>query len=125
MYHGMGFDDLASANSDLDRKNVVPPMEEVLKKRHLAPIYGEPMGGKTPIAPEKKDHLVIEEVPDVIHCGHLHIYGCGEYRGVLMVNSATFQEQTSFMKRQGIVPTPGRVPIVNLETKEVRTINFA
>lgn len=125
IYHGMGFDDLASANSDLDRRNVVPPMKEMMKKRHLAPIYGEPMGGKTPIAPEKEDYMVIEEVPDVFHCGHLHIYGCGEYRETLLVNSATFQEQTSFMKRQGIVPTPGRVPIVNLKTKEVRTINFA
>ena len=83
------------------------------------------MGGRTPIAPEKEDYLVIDEVPDVLHCGHLHRYGCGEYRGVLMVNSATFQKQTIFMKRQGIVPTPGRVPIVNLETREARAINFA
>ncbi len=125
IYHGMGFDDLFSAIPDLDREDVVRPMREVLKKRHLAPIYGEPMGGKTPIAPEKEDYLLIDEVPDVLHCGHLHRYGCKEYRGVLMINSATFQEQTTFMKRQGVVPTPGRVPIVDLETKEARTINFA
>lgn len=125
IYHGMGFDDLISADSDLDRENVVLPMEEALKRRHLAPIYGEPMGGRAPIAPEEEDYLVIDEIPDVLHCGHLHRYGCDEYRGVLMVNSATFQEQTIFMKRQGITPTPGRVPVVNLETKEARTINFA
>ncbi len=125
VYHGMGFDDLFSAVSGLDRKDVVTPMKEILRRRHLAPIYGEPMGGRTPIAPEKEDYLVIDEVPDVLHCGHLHRYGCGEYRGVLMVNSATFQEQTVFMKRQGIVPTPGRVPIVDLETKKARAINFA
>lgn len=125
IYHGKGFDDLVSAEPDLDRKDVVSPMKELLKKRHLAPIYGDPMGGRTPIAPEKEDHLVIDEVPDVLHCGHLHRYGCGEYRGILMVNSATFQEQTIFMKRQGVVPTPGHVPIVDLKTKQVRTINFA
>lgn len=125
LYHGMGFDDLISADLALDRENVVNPMERMLKKRHLAPIYGEPMGGKTPISPESEDYLVIDGVPDVLHCGHLHRYGCGKYRGVIMINSATFQSQTIFMKRQGINPTPGRVPIVNLETKETRAINFA
>lgn len=125
IYHGMGFDDLISAVSDLDREDVVSPMREVLKRRHMAPIYGEPMGGRTPIAPEKEDYLIIDEIPDVFHCGHLHRYGCDDYHGVLIVNSATFQEQTVFMKRQGITPTPGLVPVINLKTKEARTINFA
>ncbi|KXA90129.1 hypothetical protein AKJ37_02045 [candidate division MSBL1 archaeon SCGC-AAA259I09] len=125
IYHGMSFDDLISAVPDLDRENVALPMREILKRRHLAPIYGEPMGGRTPIAPENEDYLVIDELPDVLHCGHLHRYDCDEYRGVLMVNSATFQKQTLFMKRQGVTPTPGHVPIVNLETREVRAINFA
>ncbi len=125
MYHGMGFDDLISADPGLDRESVAKPMREVMKKRHLAPIYGNPMGGRTPIAPELDDYLVIDDVPDVLHCGHLHKYGCDEYRGVLMVNSATFQAQTLFMKRQGVNPTPGHVPIIDLETKEARAINFA
>lgn len=125
IYHGMGFDDLISADPDLDREDVSLPMKEVMRRRHLAPIYGEPMGGRTPLAPEDKDYLLIEEVPDVLHCGHLHRYDCIEYRGVLLVNSATFQEQTIFMKRQGVDPTPAHVPIVNLETKEVKAINFA
>lgn len=125
MYHGMGFDDLIAADPELDRENMEKPLVEVMRRRHLAPIYGEPMGGRTPLAPEHEDHLVIDEVPDVLHCGHLHKYGCCEYRGVLMINSATFQAQTKFMKRQGVDPTPGHVPIVDLETKEVRAISFA
>ncbi len=125
IYHGMGFDDLISADPDLDRENVALPMREILKRRHLAPIYGEPMGGRTPIAPENEDYLAIDELPDVLHCGHLHRYGCDEYRGILMINSATFQKQTVFMKRQGINPTPGRIPIVNLESRETKAINFA
>ncbi len=125
IYHGMGYDDLISADSELDRDDVARAMQETLTRRHLAPIYGKPMGGKTPIAPEDEDYLVIDEIPDVMHCGHLHKYGCKEYRGVLMVNSATFQAQTLFMKRQGIDPTPGRVPIVDLETQDVKAINFA
>lgn len=125
VYHGMSFGDLISVDPDLDSENVEGHMREVLRRRHLAPIYGEPMGGRASIAPEKEDYLVIDEIPDILHCGHIHRYGCEEYRGVLMINSATFQEQTVFMKRKGITPTPGRVPIVNLETKETRAINFA
>ena len=125
IYHGRGFDDLISADSSLDRENSVNPMIKSLKKRHLAPIYGEPMGGRAPIAPEGRDYLVIEEVPDVFHTGHLHVYGCGKYRGVLLVNSATFQERTSYMKRRGVRPTPGIVPLVDLRTRKVRAIHFA
>lgn len=125
MYHGMGFDDLIASDPELDRENVKNPMIKVMVKRHLAPIYGEPMGGRTPFSPEEEDYLAIDEVPDVLHCGHLHKYGVCEYRGVRLVNSATFQAQTRFMKRQGVNPTPGHVPIVDLESKKVRAINFA
>lgn len=124
IYHGCGFDDLISADPDLDRWDAVEPMKKTLQKRHLAPIYGDPMGGRTPIAPEERDYLVIEDPPDVLHCGHLHRYGCGRYRDVLMINSATFQERTSYMKQKGVVPTPGMVPVVNLQTREVRAIQF-
>jgi len=41
-------------------------MNEMLKLRHLSPIYG----GRVSIAPEKKDHFVIDEIPDILHCGH-------------------------------------------------------
>jgi len=125
MYHGMGFDDLIASDPELDRENVRKPMTKVMMKRHLAPVYGEPMGGRTPFSPEEDDYLAIDEVPDILHCGHLHKYGVCEYRGVRLVNSATFQAQTRFMKRQGVNPTPGHVPIVDLESKKVRAINFA
>jgi DNA polymerase II small subunit len=125
VYHGRSYDDLISADSDLNREDSIAPMVKLLRKRHLAPIYGEPMGGRTPLAPEERDYLVIEDVPDVFHCGHLHVYGCGKYRGVVLVNSATFQERTIYMKRMGAKPTPGIVPIVNLQTNHVRAIRFA
>ncbi|MEA1904912.1 MAG: metallophosphoesterase, partial [Candidatus Hadarchaeota archaeon] len=125
VYHGRSYDDLISADSTLNREDSVSPMVKLLRKRHLAPIYGEPMGGRTPLAPEERDYLVIEDVPDVFHCGHLHVYGCGKYRGVVLVNSATFQERTIYMKRLGARPTPGIVPVVDLQTNHVRAIRFA
>lgn len=124
IYHGGGFDDLIASISELDREHSLKPMRYLLKKRHLAPIYGEPMGGRTPIAPEERDYLVVDEVPDIIHSGHLHVYSSGRYRDVVLINSATFQSRTSYMKRMGVKPTPGVVPTVNLKTKEVRPIQF-
>ena len=121
MYHGRSFDDLVPAIPGLDRKNPTKSMVKMLQKRHLAPVYG----GRTAIAPEERDYLVIEDVPDVFHCGHMHVYGCECYRSIIAVNSGTFQEITSYMKRLGVKPTPGIVPVVDLQAHQVRVIHFA
>ena len=89
-------------------------MKELLKKRHLAPIYG----GKTELAPLRRDWMVIDQIPDIVHFGHAHHNAVDNYRGILIINSGTFQAQTDFMKKQGIDPTPGIVTHVNLRTGE-------
>ncbi|MDR1721517.1 MAG: DNA polymerase II small subunit, partial [Methanobrevibacter sp.] len=75
----------------------------------LAPIYGE----KTPLASELEDHLVIDEVPDIFHTGHIHINKYKNYNGVHMINSGSFQTQTEFQKIHNLVPTPGIVSILH------------
>jgi DNA polymerase II small subunit len=95
-------------------------MKLLLQCRHLAPTYG----GKTPIAPEKRDHMVIDKVPDVFHAGHVHVVKHDYYRGTLLVNSGAWQTQTDFMRRLGFEPTPGVAPIVNLQTLQVTPLNF-
>jgi len=87
-------------------------MVELLKKRHLAPIYG----GKTELAPLHRDWMVIDTPPDVVHFGHAHHNAVDNYRGVQIINSGTFQSQTDFMRKQGVVPTPGIVTFMNLQT---------
>jgi len=104
----------------LDNNKPIETMKELLICRHLAPIYGK----KTQIAPVNKDWLVIDKIPDIFHTGHLHIFGMGEYNHVPLVNSGCFQSQTDFMKSFGISPTPGIVPIINLDTLEPRPIDF-
>ena len=121
VYHGRSFDDLVGAIPEMSRQNPIPLMQRMLQKRHLAPIYG----GKTAIMPEGRDYLVIEEVPDVLHCGHMHVFGHDRYRDVVMVNSGTFQKMTIYMRSVGVRPTPGIVPVVDLQTHEVKVINFA
>ncbi len=121
VYHGRSFDDLISSIPGLNREHTTPPMVKMLKKRHLAPIYG----GRTAISPEKSDYMVIENIPDVFHAGHLHIFGYERYRDIEVINSGTFQAMTNFMRQLGVKPTPGYVPIVDLQTHNVEVENFA
>ncbi len=111
-YHGRSMDDFVSTIPGMNYHRPLDAMREMLKMRHLAPIYG----GKTPIAPEAEDHLIIEDVPDIFATGHVHSVGVDAYRGVVLVNSSTWQAQTPYQKMRNIEPLPARLPIVDLAT---------
>jgi DNA polymerase II small subunit len=120
MYHGRGIDDFAIGVKDYSHERNDLIMEEFLNIRHLAPIYGE----RTPLASELEDHLVIDEVPNVLHTGHVHINTYKNYKGIHLINSGTFQTQTEFQKIYNIVPTPAQVPILdNGEYKQLKFID--
>jgi len=121
LYHGRSLDDILSTVPGANHSNPEKAMKVLLQSRHLAPVYGE----KTPLSPEEKDFLVINRVPDVFHAGHVHVLGYTNYRGVLLVNSGGWQEQTDYMQRLGLTPTPGKVPVVNLQTLDVTVISFS
>ncbi|MEM4473631.1 MAG: DNA-directed DNA polymerase II small subunit [Candidatus Bathyarchaeia archaeon] len=120
MYHGRSLDDVISMVPGMSHSNPEKAMTLLLQSRHLAPVYG----GKTPLSPEHKDFLVIERVPDIFHAGHIHTLGYTSYKGVMVINSGCWQEQTEYMRRLGVTPTPGIVPIVNLQTFEMNFISF-
>lgn len=109
IYHGRSFDDLAMTVKGLSHEESDLIMKELLEKRHIAPIYGE----RTPLASELEDHLVIKEIPDIFHTGHVHINSYKKYKGVHMINSGTFQSQTEFQKIYNIIPTCGEVPVLH------------
>lgn len=109
IYHGRSFDDLVMAVKDFTHERNDLLMEELLKKRHLAPIYGE----RTPLASELEDYLVIDEIPDVFHTGHVHINTYRKFNGIHLINSGTFQTQTEFQKIYNIEPTPAEVPVLH------------
>jgi DNA polymerase II small subunit len=110
--HGDSMDDLVTSIPGASYTAPATPMKELLKKRHLAPIYG----GKTELAPLHRDWMVIDTPPDIVHFGHCHHNAVDNYRGVQIINSGTFQSQTDFMRKQGVVPTPGIVTLLNLRT---------
>lgn len=116
MYHGYSFTDIIAAIPNLRLKTAKEPqhvMKEALKKRHLAPIYGSII-----LSPEKKDHLVIDSVPDIFHTADLHSHAVENYKGITMISSSTFQGQTAFMDRVGHVANPGKVTVVELDTRK-------
>ena len=65
------------------------------------------------LASELEDYLVIDDVPDVFHTGHVHINTYRRFKGIHLINSGTFQTQTEFQKIYNIEPTPAEVPILH------------
>lgn len=121
MFHGQSVDDVVKVAPGLSYDRPAGVMKHLLRARHLCPIYG----GGTPLAPETEDMMVIEEAPDIFHAGHVHVVGAEQYRGVLMVNSGTWQGQTPFQAGLGIEPTVGRAILVNLKTLRIEQRDFA
>jgi len=120
MFHGQSIDDIVKTTPGLSYDKPVNVMKHLLQARHLSPIYGS----LTPLAPELEDMMVIDEVPDIFHVGHVHIVDLDMYRGVLLLNSGTWQKQTPFQASVGITPTPGLAIIVNLKTFKVYYKDF-
>ncbi|MEF8756634.1 MAG: DNA-directed DNA polymerase II small subunit [Halobacteriales archaeon] len=123
MYHGVSLDELIAEfpESSASYEHPHEAMYHLLKKRHLAPEYG----GRMRIAPEERDYLVIDEVPDVLHAGHVHKLGVGNYHGVRVINSGAWQSQTEFQQSVNLQPDYGVAPILDLQTLEVDVRTFA
>jgi len=120
MFHGQSLDDVVGTTPGLSYLQPAKAMRVLLKARHLSPIYGK----RTPIAPELEDMMVINEIPDIFHSGHIHVVDLDMYRGVLIVNSGAWQTQTPYQTSIGITPTPGIAVIINLATLKVFRKDF-
>ena len=111
-YHGRSIDDWVAGVQQLTYDDPLAVMREMMNSRHLAPIYGQ----KTALAPEKKDFMAVETVPDIFVSGHVHGYGYMEYNGIKMINASTWQDQTEYQKMHNFNPKPGIMPMVHLGT---------
>ncbi|TLX95424.1 MAG: DNA-directed DNA polymerase II small subunit [Thaumarchaeota archaeon] len=120
MFHGQSLDDVVGTTPGLSYAQPARAMRALLRTRHLSPIYGK----RTPIAPELEDFMVINDVPDIYHSGHIHVVDLDMYKGTLIVNSGAWQTQTPYQASVGINPTPGIAVIVNLSTMKVFTRDF-
>ncbi len=113
VYHGMSLNDMIELVPGASYASVGSAIEELLKRRHLAPVYG----GKTPIIPSNKDYHVIEKVPDIFITGHIHSFSQGNYHGVRYINASTWQSQTDYQKMMNFSPNPSIMTLFDLHSK--------
>ena len=120
-YHGQSLLDYSTNIPSLSYNEPTEVMKLMLKKRHLSPTYG----GYTPLAPENRDFMIIDEVPDIFVTGHVHTSSIDNYRGVTLINASSWQSQTSYQKMMNFVPDSAKLPIVNLKTGNATTMDFS
>jgi len=114
LYHGSSMFSIQGALK-LEKTKPELTMKEMLRRRDLSPIFG----ARHPILPEKGGYMLIKEEPDLFLTGHIHSNGYDNYKGCVLINPGTWQGQTIYQVEQGHVPTPGRVPIINLSTGKI------
>jgi DNA polymerase II small subunit len=120
MYHGRSIDDMIGLIPGASYDRAGQMMEEMLQRRHLAPTYG----GRTMIAANRHDSLIIDPVPEILHTGHVHITAVTPYRGVLGINAGAWQSQTTYQKQMNVNPTPGQAVLVDLRTLMPQVVDF-
>ena len=124
MYHGYSFDYFVANVDDIrnkggyDRADLI--MKFLLKRRHLAPTHTSTLY----IPDTEHDPLVIDKVPDFFITGHIHKSIAANYKNITLISGSCWQAKTAFQEKVGHNPEPGRVPIVNLKTREIKILNF-
>lgn len=126
MYHGYSYiyygdkvEGIRTAGKSVSER-VELIMRFLLQRRHLAPSHTS-----TQYIPDPdRDPLLIEKVPDLFLSGHIHKSSVSTYRGVTLVSGSCFQEKTDYMEKFGVEPDPGKVPLINLQTREVKLLKF-
>ncbi len=119
-YHGKSIDDLVATIPGVEYDNPIPPMLEMLKRRHMAISYG----AKTPLAPEAKDYMIINPVPDIFVTGHVHRTAVHKQAGITLINASAWQSQTPFQKMHNFHPDAGKIIVINLKTGQYKIHNF-
>ncbi len=119
-YHGKSIDDLVGQVPGVTYHDPVLPMQEMLKRRLLTISYG----GKTPLAPEARDYMAINPVPDILVTGHVHRTAVHRTSGMTLINASAWQSQTPFQKMHNFNPDPAKIVVVNLKTGRCRMVDF-
>ena len=124
IYHGYSFDHyVAQVNSlrnqgGYDRADLI--MRFLLQRRHLAPTHTS----NQYVPDNKRDPLVIDSVPDFFISGHIHKSVSANYKGATLICGSCWQSKTAFQEKVGHHPEPSRVPVVNLQTREIKILKF-
>jgi len=124
LYHGGSFfyyiNNVLSIrrNGSYKRSDLV--MKYLLQRRHLAPTHTSTLYIPDP----DKDPLVIDKVPDFFFSGHIHRSTVNNYRNVTCINASCWTAKSSEQERRGLEPQPARAFIIDMQTREVKIMNF-
>jgi DNA polymerase II small subunit len=125
MYHGASMHGVINEIEELRLNNAHKTPSRVVKhlllRRHLAPSHGSAIY----IPSDVEDSMLIKEVPDIITTGDLHRTDIDAYNNTLIICNSCWQSMTAFEEKVGNEPDPCKVPIVNLNTREVRILDFS
>jgi len=119
-YHGKGIDDMVPRMAHVSYERPAEAMKEMLRKRHLAPMWGE----RNALSPEEEDQMVIRDNPDVFVTGHTHAHQMEMYRGIPLIVSSTFQGETDFMQMLGYKPKMGYLSVYNIQNRQMKAFAF-
>tara|TARA_Y100000310_G_scaffold333952_1_gene412576 strand:+ start:1436 stop:3019 length:1584 start_codon:yes stop_codon:yes gene_type:complete len=124
VYHGNSFDfymaEIESIRNKGGYDRVDLLMKFLLQRRHLAPSYTS-----VPYVPDiTSDFLAIDKVPDFFVSGHIHKAAAANYKNVTLISGSCWQSKTAYQEKVGHNPEPSRVPIVNLQTRQVKMLKF-
>ena len=124
LYHGYSLiyyaENVKSIRNAGGQKATDRIMRFLLQRRHLAPTHGSNLY----IPDNEEDPLVISKVPDFFITGHIHRVATAQYRNVTLINASCWTEITEDQEKRGLEPQPGRLPVVNLRTREIKVMNF-
>lgn len=122
LYHGASFyyyfDKIPSLRYSGGYTQVIELMKILLKKRHLAPSH------TSTLYIPGVDYLAIDKIPDVFVSGHVHIYKSAVYRNITLINGSCWEAKTTYQEKMGSEPEPGKIAVMNLQTRKLKTINF-
>lgn len=95
-------------------------MRYLLQRRHLAPTHSSTLYIPDPY----QDPLLITTPPDFFVTGHIHRAVAQNYRNITMINASAWDIDEEYYNRRGLEPQPARVFLVNLQTREIKVMNF-
>lgn len=124
LYHGYSFiyySNLVESireKGGMDRADLI--MKFLLQRRHLAPVHESNQF----IPDEEADNLIIDTIPDFFITGHIHKMSIAQYKKTTLINASCWAKQSDFQEKNGVVPEPAKLPLINLKTREVKILNF-
>ena len=125
MYHGASInrfiDEIPDIRLKFGHRSPTRVVEEMLRRGHLAPTHGV----MDYIPCPDGDPMVIKDTPDIIVTGDQHRAEVKSYNNILMVAGSCWESLTPFEEKVGNVPDPCKVPLFNLKTRDIKSLDFS